>query len=225
MTPNVKGWGVAENQPILENDTQKYFCTGVILAGGQSKRFSGRDKSFLKIGQTRIIDRTYAIFQELFEEIILVTNQPLQYLDWDVNIVTDIIPKRSALTGIHTGLFYATYSHAFFCACDLPFLKKEVITHLLSRLGRMDPKPDVMLPETPAGLEPMCAVYSKRMLHSIEHQLLRDNFRIQDAFGKHRILHIKASALNEIDPEFLSFFNINTPEDLRKAEEIANKRG
>ena len=219
------GWLVAGNQFNLDANSKKYFCTGVILAGGLSKRFSGKEKAFLKVGQTRIIDRIFSIFEELFEEIILVTNQPLHYLEWDVNIVTDIFPKRSALTGIHTGLFYATYSHAFFCACDLPFLKKDIVEYLISRLERMEPKPDVILPETPAGLEPLCAVYSQRMLNFIENQLSQDNFKIQDAFGKHRILRINASTLKEMDPAFLSFFNINTPEDLAKAEEIDMKRG
>ena len=209
----------------MNTNSRKYFCTGVILAGGLSKRFSGNEKAFLKVGHTRIIDRIFSIFEELFEEIILVTNQPLHYLEWDVNIVTDIFPKRSALTGIHTGLFYATYSHSFFCACDLPFLKKDIVDYLISRLERVETKPDVILPETPAGLEPMCAVYSKRMLNSIENQLLHDNFKIQDAFGKHRILRITSSILSEMDPTFLSFFNINTPEDLAKAQEIEMKRG
>ncbi|MDA3898243.1 MAG: NTP transferase domain-containing protein, partial [Desulfobacteraceae bacterium] len=79
-------------------------CTGVILAGGLNKRFSGENKAFISFGNRRVIDNIYEVFRAVFDEIILVTNQPMAYLEWDVNIVTDIYPYRSSLTGIHAGL-------------------------------------------------------------------------------------------------------------------------
>ena len=97
-------------------------CTGVILAGGENRRFSGKNKAFVQVAGKRILDHIYGVFSDLFEEIILVTNNPLQYLEWDFNIVTDLFSIRSSLTGIHAGLFYATNPHAFFAACDTPFL-------------------------------------------------------------------------------------------------------
>ena len=101
-------------------------CTGVILSGGLSTRFNGQNKAFISVGQRRILDRLYDVFSGLFDEIILVTNHPLQFLEWDLTIVTDIYPVRSSLTGIHTGLFYMKNPFAFFSACDTPFLKKEL---------------------------------------------------------------------------------------------------
>jgi len=97
----------------------------VILAGGLNTRFSGTNKAFLRIRGKRILDHIYDLCKELFEEIILVTNDPLQYLEWDLVIATDIFPVRSSLTGIHAGLFCATNPYAFFIACDAPFLKKR----------------------------------------------------------------------------------------------------
>ena len=61
------------------------------MAGGESSRM-GRNKAFIKIHGERIIDRTVAIFNQLFDEVVLVTNAPLDYLDLDVRIVTDLIP-------------------------------------------------------------------------------------------------------------------------------------
>ena len=87
--------------------TQPY--TGVILSGCLSTRFNGRNKAFLRVGGRRVLDRLYAIFSELFNEIILVTNDPMQFVEWDLTIVTDIFPVRSSLTGIHTGLFYRPF--------------------------------------------------------------------------------------------------------------------
>ncbi len=102
----------------------KFPCTGVILSGGLATRFDGREKALMRIGGIRILDRIYNVFNALFDEIILVTNNPIQYTEWDLIIVTDLFDIRSSLTGIHAGLFCATNPYAFFSACDAPFLKK-----------------------------------------------------------------------------------------------------
>jgi len=195
----------------------KLPCTGVILAGGLNRRFSGREKALIRFGETRIIDRIFAVLKNLFKEIVLVTNSPLNYTDWDTFIATDIIAVRSALTGIHTGLFYASCDYAFICAGDTPFLNEEVIKILLSA---MEPRWDVVIPETSAGLEPLCAVYSKQMLSTIEGNLARNRFKIRQSFRKGRVKKIKESILCKRDPELLSFFNVNTPEDLDRALRI-----
>jgi molybdopterin-guanine dinucleotide biosynthesis protein A len=194
----------------------------VILAGGMNKRFLGKEKAFFKIGESRIMDRIFIVFKALFKEIVLVTNNPTAFLEWDLTIVTDVFNVRSALTGIHTGLFYSTYPHAFFSACDTPFLKKEIVKYLLSCI---DSKTDVILPQTSAGFEPLCAVYSKKLLSNIEKQLRHGNLKIQRAFGKHHVRRITEPELREKEPELLSFFNINTPEDLATARKIETKRG
>ena len=81
-------------------------CTGVILSGGLSTRFNGNNKAVMDVHGKRILDSLYNVFSDLFDEILLVTNEPLQFLEWDLTIVTDIFSTRSSLTGIHAGLFY-----------------------------------------------------------------------------------------------------------------------
>ena len=105
-----------------------YPYTGVILAGGESKRFAGKNKALLKIGGQTIFERILLVFSELFDDIILVTNEPHHYLDWNIQTVTDLFAVRSSLTGIHTGLFYTNTTHAFCVACDTPFIKKPLLT-------------------------------------------------------------------------------------------------
>ena len=91
-------------------------CSGVILSGGLSTRFNGHNKALISIHGKRNLDRIYGVFSELFDEIILVTNEPMQFLDWDLTVVTDLFPTRSSLTGIHAGLFYTKNPFAFFSA-------------------------------------------------------------------------------------------------------------
>jgi len=194
--------------------------TGVILAGGKNSRFSGKNKALVSIGGKRILDRIYEVFAILFDKIILVTNDPLQYMEWDFDIVTDIFPIRSSLTGIHTGLFYITTPYAFFVACDIPFIKKELIEFLLDSV---EPSIDIVIPETSKGVEPLCSVYSKRCLKPIEEQLEKKSLKIQQVFQKVRVKKISEDILRTFDPDLVSLSNINTPDDLAKAKQAATK--
>ena len=200
-------------------------CSGVILAGGLSTRYAGENKAFLRVGGMRILDRLFAVYGELFDEIILVTNNPGEFLNWDALIVTDIFPVRSSLTGIHAGLFYARHPFAFFSGCDTPFLKKEVVETVLDSL---EPGIDLVIPQTSAGLEPLCAAYSQRCLKAAEEHILQNKFKIQMALSGKRIKKIPEDVLRQKDPQLRSFFNVNSPEDLARAERIVKsemKRG
>lgn len=192
-------------------------CSGVILAGGLSKRFGGREKGLIEVAGRRILDRIFDCFGALFSEIILVTNDAGKYLEWDCLIVGDLLPVRSSLTGIHAGLFYADNPYVFVTACDTPFLKLDLATKILAEI---DAGLDAIVPWTEAGPEPLCAVYSQRCLQPIARQLQNDNYKIQDLFRQVRAKKIPESTLRAGDPDLISFFNVNTPEDLRVAESI-----
>ena len=195
-------------------------CTGVILSGGLSTRFNGNNKAVIDVHGKRILDSLYNVFSDLFDEILLVTNEPLRFLEWDLTIVTDIFSTRSSLTGIHAGLFYMKNPFAFFSACDTPFLKKELVESLIENIEK---NIDIIIPETNAGLEPLCAIYSKQCLNAAEQHLKEKKFKIQRAFRGKRIKRIPENILRATDPDLVSFFNINTPADLEMAQEMAKK--
>lgn len=195
-------------------------CSGVILAGGTNSRFSGRNKAFVDVCGAPTLERIYRLFKQLFDEIILVTKDPLPYLHYDMLIVTDCFDVPSSLTGIHAGLFYARNPYAFFTACDTPFLKKELIQTVL---GAIEPRFDAVIPETSKGMEPLCAAYSKKSLNIIEHHLVQDKLKIIRIFKKRRIKRISEKSVRQADPDLRSFFNINTPEDLIQAERLAKE--
>lgn len=188
-------------------------CSGVILAGGLSKRFHGRDKAKIEIRGRRILDHILSVYTEIFDEIILVTNTPQAYLEWNLLIVTDLFPVRSSLTGVHAGLFYASRPHIFVTACDAPFLKPELACLLLSQIR---PGVDAVMPETPTGLEPMCAVYAKTGLSRIESHIRQEKLKVQRVFHPSRIHRVSEARLRKVDPDLVSFININTPEDLMR---------
>ena len=150
-------------------------CSGIILAGGRNSRLNGRNKAFIQIGGKPIFERLYALYLELFEEIIVVSNDPIEYLKWDVQIVSDLFSYRSSLTGLHAGLFTLQNPFAFICACDTPFLKIELVKIILAQI---DQHSQVVVPKTSAGFyEPLCAVYAKTCVGPIEAQLTQKEFK------------------------------------------------
>ena len=197
-------------------------CTGIILAGGESKRLNSVEKSNLLVGNKRIIERMMTVFEKLFSEIILVSNHPTTYLEWNAIVVKDIYTKRSSLTGVHSGLFYTRTDHAFIAACDTPFLKMDLIKTIVQHADRGI---DVVLPRTVNGVEPLCAVYSRRCLQTVQNSLERNNLKISNLFSKLKVKEIPEAVLRKTDPGLVSFFNINTPDDLEKANRMINENG
>jgi molybdopterin-guanine dinucleotide biosynthesis protein A len=110
-----------------------------------------------------------------------------------------------------------TNPFAFISACDTPFLKKEMVETVV---GKIEPQIDIVIPETTAGFEPLCAAYSKRCLNSAQHHLEQKKLKVIKAFRKSRIKTISEKVICKIDPEMRSFFNINTAEDLKQAEKM-----
>lgn len=199
--------------------TSDVTCSGVILAGGLSRRLSGTNKAFLEIGGTRIIDRIYAVFAPIFDEIIIVTNDPVSYLEWDAHIAADIYDVRSSLTGIYTGLFYAGHPFIFVTACDTPFLQPGMIKTILNEI---EPDAGMVVPETSAGLEPLCAVYSRKCLSLLDRHIREDKLKIRMIMKKTRVKKITEETLRAADPDLLSLVNINTAGELTRARSLAN---
>jgi len=199
----------------------KYECTGVILAGGNNKRFPGEKKALRKVGDESILKIIYDVFAALFTEVILVVNDPKKFCGWDMNIVTDIYPSKCALAGLHAGLFYASHPYAFVTACDTPFINPDVIKYLVSQV---EPGYNVIIPKTDDGLEPLSAVYSKSCIPLIEKNLSKNIFMIKKFFNMRRVKQVQPGQLKKLDPGMDFIFNINTPEDFKTAQQMSEQR-
>lgn len=172
----------------------------------------GTNKAFLEIGGERLIDRTAKIFKDIFQEVILSTNSPLDYLDHDGAIVTDIIQEKGSLGGIYTGLFFASHDHIFVAACDMPFLNRPFIEYMIERCSNND----IVVPKSSDGLQPLHAIYSKRCLPSMKILIDRDQLKITGFYKGLKILEIPEDIIKSYDPEEKMFINVNTREDLEK---------
>lgn len=195
----------------MTNNNQN--LTGIILAGGRNSRM-GVNKAFLEIDGVRLIDKIMGIYRRLFSEIIIVTNDPMPYLEFaDAAVATDIYKDKGPLGGIYTGLFHAQNIYSFACPCDMPFLNEEFIAWMIGRTS----KHDVIVPELPEGYQPLHAIYSRNCLPSIKPRLVADKLKITGFYRDMRVLTISEQQIAPFNPDGRLFQNLNTPEDFGKA--------
>jgi molybdopterin-guanine dinucleotide biosynthesis protein A len=194
---------------LKEEDDRRDACpamtmTGIILAGGRASRLGGINKAFIEVGGERLIDRTLRVYRSLFEEIIISTNSPLEYLEFDARIVTDIHRGK--------GLLHATCKHAFVSACDMPYLSKEFIGYMMAQTGGSD----LVVPVTAGGFESLHAIYSRKCLPFIESQIEIGELKVSHLFKKFKTREIHGDEIRRFDPEGKLFANLNRPADLNE---------
>ncbi|MGD2272084.1 MAG: molybdenum cofactor guanylyltransferase [Desulfobacterales bacterium] len=195
-------------------------CAGIILSGGLNIRMNRRNKAFLQLGDHRFLDRIVVPLRAIFSEIILVTKNVGFYEGWDLKIVKDIFDVHSPLTGIHAGLANTDSDYVFTIGCDTPFLKRAVIELLISAI---EPGVDIIVPASGSYFQPLCAVYSQKCKAIIEKQLRAGDIKVDRFFDKVIVKKIPYEKFKTVDPDLLSFFNVNTPEDFQKAEALLAK--
>ncbi|MDD3314418.1 MAG: molybdenum cofactor guanylyltransferase [Syntrophaceticus sp.] len=196
------------------------LATGIILAGGKSSRFKS-NKAMVKISSQRLIDRIIDVLAEVFYEIILVTNTPDQYNALGIRTVTDIIPGKGPLSGMHAGLICSSHDLNFVTACDLPFINKDILRYLLDQTGICD---DAVVPIVEGYPEPLAAVYRKTCIKPIEDALINNQYKVKSFYPHIRLKYIAERELQQFGGP-MSFFNINTQDDLRIAlEQLKEKQ-
>lgn len=194
---------------------------GIILAGGRSSRFK-ENKALVKVASQRLIDRIVGVLSTVFPSLILVTNSPLDFKGVRAEIVTDIIPGRGPLSGIHSGLIASPYDLNFVVACDMPFINARLVKYLIERAN---PSFDAVVPVVRGYPEPLAAVYRRSCLPCIERFLLAERYKVTDFYHHIKVAYVKEEELASlIEPN--TFFNINTWDDLKKAfpEEEENQQ-
>lgn len=181
------------------------FCkdiTGVILAGGENRRYYGFNKAFLSINGEKIIDRTIRILQKFFPEILIITNKPYIYLNYP-NVIKDLIVGIGPIGGLYTALNVAKTELVFVTACDMPFIKESLIKKIIANIG------EITVPVSRKGYEPLFGIYSKKVLPQVESKIKNGNFSIHTLFGNFQTKFLKLS-----DSESKSLFNVNSPDDM-----------
>ena len=190
--------------------------SGVVLAGGGSKRF-GQDKALITLGEQTLIEIVLERLGRVCKDLILSTNEPDKFAFLGVRMVKDVYPRRGVLSGLYSGLKSARYPHAVVVACDMPFLSPSLLRFMILHIAGHD----VVVPRLSAGLEPLHAIYARTCLKPMRESLDRGELRIVDFWDRVKVRYVEEQEIDILDPDKLSFFNINTPKDLSRARELA----
>jgi len=173
-----------------------------------------RNKALLEIGGETILARTLSTLTPVFREIIIVGSEPERYTAFGCAVHEDILPGLGSLGGLHAALAHSRTDRTLCVACDMPFLKKEVLSLLAAEAAGGW---KAVVPKLAKGLEPLCAVYDRSLKTQIEKNLERGERRVRSILDVRWSRFIGESELRRLDPGLVSFMNINTPEALEKA--------
>ncbi len=150
--------------------------------------------------------------------MLVVANDPAPWAPLSVEVVPDRVAKAGPLGGIHAALTAAADCDAVVCvAGDLPFVAPALLEALRDRA----PGADAVAPRAAGGIEPLCARYARGLLPGVDARLRAGALAVHALLEGLMVEWIEGAALTALDPDGRSFFNINTPEDLRRAEALA----
>jgi molybdopterin-guanine dinucleotide biosynthesis protein A len=189
--------------------------SGIILAGGASSRL-GQDKALAEIAGRPLIERVVDVLRDLVREIVLVTPFPGELAWLGLSTVTDLYPGVGTLGGLHAGLAAIASTYGLVVGCDMPFLQRDFLAYMIAQIEDQD----VIMPKIGRYYEPLHALYARRTLPALERSILAGQRRIRQALVGLRIRYIVEGEIDAFDPEHLSFFNVNTPDDLERARSV-----
>jgi molybdopterin-guanine dinucleotide biosynthesis protein A len=195
----------------------------VIQSGGKSLRM-GRDKGLVPFLGKPLIERVIKRVAHLGAETLITTNNLEDYRFLGIPLFPDLIPDRGALGGLYTALNAAKNPHVAVVACDMPFVNAELLAAELDLL--VSTGSEAVIPRTEGGTEPFHAVYQRdRCLLAIQSVIEADKWRVDAWFPQVKLRYMLPEETSRYDPDQLAFWNVNTPEELNKAEKLAAQGG
>ena len=182
---------------------------GMILAGGQNRRMGGADKAFLTVDGRSVFARTLDVLRRCFPQVVVVSNSPEKYVDFDIELTSDEFRGQGPLAGLHAGLGRVRHPYAFVVACDMPFLRVEPIAFLVGRLVDQD----AVVPRWENDIEPLHALYATRLRGPLERALRSGAGAIREFLPLIDVDYVPEEELRRITGAEESFRNVNTPEE------------
>ena len=187
------------------------FGSAVILAGGESSRM-GFDKQLIAIDNTSLVEKIINKLKQSFLEIIVVTNTPIIYKDFDVILVQDAVLHKGPLAGIHIGLQSACSDFVYFIGCDMPFFDHKYIDFMKSILSKNEYDGCVM--KNKDFIEPLNAFYKKDLCEEAWKYIGNNQLSLNNFIQKHNFYQINNGQEYIFSESQNIFESINTPLEL-----------
>jgi molybdopterin-guanine dinucleotide biosynthesis protein A len=193
--------------------------SGVILAGGSSSRM-GKNKALLPLPGNQAItfvEYLVSLLEEFCSETLIVASDQAharEYVFPNVRVTIDETPGIGPLMGLYSGLSAIQTTRALVVAVDLPFVKRALLSFLLSQPLPAD---TLLIPLIHNIPQVLLALYPRTILSFVKEQLLLGRRDLRCLLKVAPVQFVEEAQLIQIDPQLRSFMNINTPEQLRHA--------
>jgi len=201
----------------FEHNKRYDHITGIILAGGASKRY-GQDKAFLKIGSARLIDSILQEMKTIFKRVILITNEKKKYEYLEIPMFEDLVKGFGPLGGIYTGLMSIPDQAGFFVACDMPCINKQLVRYMVDIKGNHR----AVVPAVVDKIEPLHAIYFQSCLKPIKHLIDTKRCQVRLFFDSIPVRYVKEDEIRKFCCPSKAFLNINTPDEFAKIKSLIN---
>ncbi|HLF28607.1 MAG TPA: molybdenum cofactor guanylyltransferase [Anaerolineae bacterium] len=204
--------------------------SGIILAGGQSRRM-GVDKAFIVFQGQTLIERVLDVLRATCEEIVIVANDAQPYARFAARVVPDTPPDFGPLAGLHAGLRAMRAELGVVVAVDMPFLSPALLRALIAAAEGWDAVIPALTAEVSAedvkrhrakdlDMHPLHAVYRRTCLPPIAAALERGDRRLNAFFNAVKVRYFDALEIRAHDPALRSLINVNSPDELAQAERL-----
>ena len=202
--------------------------SAIILADGSSTKFS-EDKGVSKLDNKPLLNHVVDAVKSIVDEVLVVTSSK-EHADLYAKIVSpnvqfaiDIDESKKPLAGALTGFEAAQGKYSLLMPFNVPFVSKDVVSLLFELcIGK-----SAVIPRWPSNqIEPLHAVYhTEQALEAAKEALASDELEMEAMVSKMQgVRYLSTLVIEQLDPDFRTFFKINTPLDLKKAMSMTKPR-
>jgi len=182
----------------------------------------GTDKSFVVVAGKPLIEHVLARVSGLGQAAtILITNKPDAYVHLNLPMYGDLLPDKGSLGGIYTAIHHSQTDYTLTVPCDTPFIQPTLLRYMLMLQASEGSPFDVIVPRVENYPQGLHALYSKACLSPIRERLDADRLNVIGFYPQARARYVDESEYQPFDPKGLTFFNVNTPDELAQAQQIA----
>ena len=196
--------------------SERDSITGLILAGGQSRRMGalgpGTDKGLITFKGKRLVDHVFGKLTLQVGGVLINTNQNHdQYKSFGVRVVSDAFTGHAGpLAGLHAGLAVSRRPYLITVPCDSPFFPPYLVERLFDAMAAQNAA--VAVATTGAQPHPVFTLVRRATFEHLSSFMKGGGRKIDEWY----------STLNIAQVDFADealFGNINTPEELEAYEQ------
>ncbi|MCR4429292.1 MAG: molybdenum cofactor guanylyltransferase [Caldiserica bacterium] len=194
------------------NESESQSISSIILSGGRGTRIGGNKPQIMLLGKT-LIEWTISSVENLSREILILPGgNPSQICHPKARFLPDLFPGTGPMGALYSGLFFCQQSWAFAFACDMPFVKTPLLLFMLKIRGQFD----AVLGKINGQIQPFPGLYSRNCLPVFAEDIKNGRLKITRTLSSLNIQYFKEEDIKKYDPDMLSFFNVNSRDDLNQ---------